>query len=353
MAKTTIYPKQTLAFSDIGNGNSGNLLFPAQFTLVEGMTYSVILNNTTYNNLICSYNGECFYIGDPAFLDGGTPSSPFVIAYSNKNDSTVNAIYSSFPVGDYSLEIYQAGEEAKDYGKLNFSVAFNPTSAFPLDARSYFTSLADAEKAAQSAGVIGSTDTVYYYGQKLLVVESGSAAWYTITPENSLQKDGTTTTGATAEVPHFDLYGMGLPSLTIGGSPVELATDTTEIMTALDNGAVKFTFNVNVGADVPINAVVNNISMGGAYICAYTFEFSGAVLQLMIEVSEGGIRAFAKDIFEETPVSTIDMSNFETSGTIVERYANGTTKTSTIEFDENGNPTKITDGDGNVTTFVW
>ena len=34
-----------------------------------------------------------------------------------------------------------------DFGKLNFSVAFNPTTAFPLDARYYFATLAEAQAA--------------------------------------------------------------------------------------------------------------------------------------------------------------------------------------------------------------
>lgn len=49
----------------------------------------------------------------------------------------------------------------------------------------------------------------------------------------------------------------------------------------------------------------------------------------------------------------IDLSAFETEGVIVETLANGTTKTTTFEFDENGNPVKITDGDGNVTVLTW
>ena len=39
---------------------------------------------------------------------------------------------------------------AIDFGKVNRSVAFNPTSAFPLDARSYFESYELAEAAAAS-----------------------------------------------------------------------------------------------------------------------------------------------------------------------------------------------------------
>lgn len=52
------------------------------------------------------------------------------------------------------------------------------------------------------------------------------------------------------------------------------------------------------------------------------------------------------------PVS-IDLSGLDTNGTIVETYADGTTKTTTLEFDASGNPIKITDGDGNVTTLTW
>lgn len=35
-----------------------------------------------------------------------------------------------------------------DFGTLNFAVAFNPQTAFPLDARYYFSTLADATTAA-------------------------------------------------------------------------------------------------------------------------------------------------------------------------------------------------------------
>ena len=77
-----------------------------------------------------------------------------------------------------------------DFGKLNFSVAFNPTSAFPLDARCYFTSLSAAQAAAAKAEEAGSTNTVYYIGQKLLVVENNAATWYTIQPDKTLKAEG-------------------------------------------------------------------------------------------------------------------------------------------------------------------
>lgn len=74
-----------------------------------------------------------------------------------------------------------------EFGKLNFSVALNPTSAFPLDARSYFKSLAEAEAAAKTAQEAGSTETVYYYGQTLVVVEDGAATLYLIQPDKTLK----------------------------------------------------------------------------------------------------------------------------------------------------------------------
>ena len=40
-----------------------------------------------------------------------------------------------------------------DFGKLNFAVSFNPQTAFPLDARYYFSSLSAAEAAAATARV--------------------------------------------------------------------------------------------------------------------------------------------------------------------------------------------------------
>ena len=77
-----------------------------------------------------------------------------------------------------------------DFGKLNFSTSFNPTSAFPLDARCYFTSLGKAQEAAASAEEVGSTNTVYYFGQKLLVDDGESVVWYTIQRDGTLKAEG-------------------------------------------------------------------------------------------------------------------------------------------------------------------
>lgn len=75
---------------------------------------------------------------------------------------------------------------AMTFGKGNRSVAFNPTTAFPLDARSYFESYDEALAAARLAQEAGSTETVYYYGETLVVVENGVASFYIIQPDNTL-----------------------------------------------------------------------------------------------------------------------------------------------------------------------
>ena len=72
-----------------------------------------------------------------------------------------------------------------NFGKLNFSTSFNPTSAFPLDARCYFNSLALAKAAAATAEEVGSKNTVYYFGMPLLVDDGTTCKWYII------QRDGT------------------------------------------------------------------------------------------------------------------------------------------------------------------
>lgn len=75
---------------------------------------------------------------------------------------------------------------ALNFGKLNFSVSFNPTSAFPIDARSYFESYADAVAAAAKAMPAGSSESIYYYGQTLVVVENNKASFYIIQPDKTL-----------------------------------------------------------------------------------------------------------------------------------------------------------------------
>ena len=77
-----------------------------------------------------------------------------------------------------------------EFGKLNFSTSFNPTSAFPLDARYYFESLEAAQAAAATADVAGSSTTTYYYGETFVVVENSVATMYIVQPDKTLSEVG-------------------------------------------------------------------------------------------------------------------------------------------------------------------
>ena len=79
---------------------------------------------------------------------------------------------------------------AMNFAKGNRSMAFNPTSAFPLDARSYFESYDAALVAAQSAKEAGDRTTTYYFGQNIVVVENGAASFYIIQPDGTLGEVG-------------------------------------------------------------------------------------------------------------------------------------------------------------------
>ena len=77
-----------------------------------------------------------------------------------------------------------------EYGKMDFTVSFNPLTAFPLDARSYFESYSAAEAAAASAVEVGTLGSKYYFGETICVVENGAANMYIINPDGTLGEVG-------------------------------------------------------------------------------------------------------------------------------------------------------------------
>lgn len=86
-----------------------------------------------------------------------------------------------------------------NFGKLNFAVGFNRTSAFPIDANGYFEDLEKAKAAALTAADVGSSDSAYYFGQLIAVVLDKVADIYVITKgkdgKGSLQEVGSATLG--------------------------------------------------------------------------------------------------------------------------------------------------------------
>lgn len=77
-----------------------------------------------------------------------------------------------------------------DFGVLDFAVGLNRLTAFPLDSKSYFESYDAAVAAAATAEPAGSTNTAYYYGNPVVVVENGKAKIYQIQPDKTLSGVG-------------------------------------------------------------------------------------------------------------------------------------------------------------------
>lgn len=77
-----------------------------------------------------------------------------------------------------------------DFGKLDFAVSFNRLTAFPLDAKSYFETYTAANAAAATAEGAGSSNTTYFFGQTIAVVENNVATLYIIQPDKTLKQVG-------------------------------------------------------------------------------------------------------------------------------------------------------------------
>lgn len=152
--------------------------------------------------------------------------------------------------------------------------------------------------------------------------------------------------------PTINLIEKNVPALTIGGAPVLVQTDTTEMMSLLNKGAVRLIFTLNMyGENIPVDIVVNAITAMGSNLCAYMFNFEGVNLLFTMEVSQGGFSMAIKDFF--AAATSINMSAFDSEGKITQTYSDGSSDITTVEFDGDGNPTKITDGNGNVTQLTW
>ena len=117
---------------------------------------------------------------------------------------------------------------AMDFGKLNFSTSFKPTSAFPLNANCYFESLAEATAAAQTAEETGSSNTVYHFGQEIVVVENNVATLYLIQPNKTLKEVGTVPVGDGKTISVIDnkIQMYGAKDAETGAQPVMQADGT-------------------------------------------------------------------------------------------------------------------------------
>lgn len=117
-----------------------------------------------------------------------------------------------------------------NFGKLNFAVSFAPQTAFPLDARYYFDTLAAAEAAAASAVEVGSSNGTYFIGENICVATETSADLYIIQPNKTLKAVGSEVLGdgKSIEIVDGKVALKGFASATAGQQP-RISTDGTSI----------------------------------------------------------------------------------------------------------------------------
>lgn len=127
----------------------------------------------------------------------------------------------------------------------------------------------------------------------------------------------------------------GLP-ITTPFNPEKLKRKELPVVSASDNGKILAViggewkpYKVEIPEEVPVPTTADN----------------GKILQVV----NGDYSLVSKS----SVATAVDLSSFDSNGTIVETFADGSSKTTTVEFDASGNPVKITDGNGNVTTLTW
>ena len=142
-----------------------------------------------------------------------------------------------------------------EFGKLNFAVSFNPQTAFPLDARYYFSSLEAAKLAASSSVEVGSSDGTYFYGETICVVSGGSADLYIIQPNKSLKAVGSAVLGDGKSIEVIDgkvsIRGFSeatagqQPRINSSGNGIEWYTPDTSTVSGLSETVAGHTTDIS------------------------------------------------------------------------------------------------------------
>lgn len=132
-----------------------------------------------------------------------------------------------------------------------------------------------------------------------------------------------------------------------GGSNVVTFSDGSTL--TVKNG------KAGAGASITVDTELSEESENPVQNKVITTQFNAAldgIGQGMTDLEQAIMTLYTAMASALAVPASVDMSGFD-SGTIVETFADGSTKTTTIEFDADGNPIKIRDGDGRVTTYTW
>ena len=179
------------------------------------------------------------------------------------------------------------------------------------------------------------------------------------TPEEIAEQEAANTpespgSGSTAETPVFDLVSMGLPAVPVPVGYVSMEADTSEIRAALNKGPALFLLAVtHNNQTTQVMLTMAGVGDGSWYQQVTVTAFGGSAI-VIVTVTENSISVSSSspDTIMGVPAS-IDLSSYESDGEIVETFPDGSVKTTVMEFNSDGKPTKITDRNGNVTTLTW
>jgi hypothetical protein len=154
-----------------------------------------------------------------------------------------------------------------------------------------------------------------------------------------------------AETPVFDLGALGLSAVPLTGGSSVVETDTTEIRAALDKGAVIFVIPVAAyGTTMSATLTMNGGKANGSYQCIAVTNMT-EMATVTVNITDTMVQVVFASLEGSAPIS-IDLSSFESEGKIIETFPDSV-KTTVMEFNSDGKPTKITDSNGNVTTLTW
>ena len=196
---------------------------------------------------------------------------------------------------------------AMDFGKLNFAVGFNRTSAFPLDANSYFENYADALAAASCAAEVGSSDSAYYIGQILIVndkseTDNKGLGLYQITASKTLVKFG--------QASSADELGERVSALesqitTINGKLILATADKDGLMSKED-----FAKLTGIAAGAQVNVIEGVAAKTTADVGFVDLEVVGKKVQLDLsafatKADVSAIPKFAIEVVAELPTENI------------------------------------------------
>lgn len=196
--------------------------------------------------------------------------------------------------------------------KLNFSVPFAMTAALPVEYNAYFSTFADAQAAAATADVPGSTTTVYYYGQKIVVVGNTEAKLYIIQPDKTLKEAGGVPLGDGASIT-VDEDGKiaikGVAEATANQQPrikvvdgvktIEWYTPDTSTIEGLQQTVAGHTTKIGE-LETGLGTANTNIQTNANDIDSLQADMSKAKTDITANTTAIGTKANAADVYKKT-----------------------------------------------------